>query len=115
MGQAEAHQRQLDLKMEQAEAHQRQLDLIIQQDMMAEREHQRHLKRLEKEIELENARAVSSSARTQAQFDKFERLLMKVQQQIEKIEKREPSNSLSEDFGAERTQNYYSRSVVTLT
>ena len=62
--------------------------------------------------------AVSSSAtvvRTQAQIEIFERLLMKVQQQIEKIEKRERANSLSEDFGAERTQNYYSRSVVTLT
>ena len=48
--------------MGQAAAHQRQLDLIKQQDMMAEREHQRHLKRLEMQLELENARAVSSSA-----------------------------------------------------
>eukprot|EP00731_Ephydatia_muelleri_P002980 Em0001g2980a len=100
--------------MGQAAAHQRRLDLIIQQDVMAEREHQRHLKRLEKEIELENARAVSSSAtveRTQAQIEIFERLLMKVlQQQIEKIEKRE---TRSQDLGAGRTQNYYSTSTLT--
>ena len=96
--------------MGQAAAHQRRLDLIIQQDMMAEREHQRHLKRLEKEMELENARAVSSSARTQAQFDKFERLLMKVQQQIEEMK---TGVTRSQDLGAGRTQNYYSTVMLT--